>query len=256
MGFFSDFVGGLGDSIGGLLGAGAGAAIGGLPGAIVGGGLGLLTGGESSAQQYKNSERLLASQVGYSERAMRNKYQWMVSDLRRAGLNPILAAKGGLQGGAVTYSAPTAGYPGVPDWTSSARNLQSAQTERQRTELTYEQIAVERKRNGLVEAQEEQAMAKRDESMENVKKIQREIELIQRKRDFTQQDTERVKQLSLQLRAQVIKIIAESEKLIKIAEVYKGPLGKQIAYFKELVGKLNLFLGANVTLPFGKGGKR
>lgn len=41
----------------------------------------------------------------YQKRVYKKRYQWTVSDLRKAGLNPILAVRGGLGGG---VSAPPA----------------------------------------------------------------------------------------------------------------------------------------------------
>lgn len=44
-----------------------------------------------SATDYYNNKRLMERQHGFTKEQMQNQYQWMVNDLRRAGLNPMLA---------------------------------------------------------------------------------------------------------------------------------------------------------------------
>lgn len=65
----------------------------------------------SSAQSYK-----------YTKKIMQNRHQWETSDLRRAGLNPILSAGGGGSGGP-SISAP---HPGQTDLAGSVGKLSAA----------------------------------------------------------------------------------------------------------------------------------
>lgn len=65
----------------------------------------------------------------FIKKAYKNRYQWTMQDLERAGLNPILAAKGGLTG-----SSPTSPLAGAPKFDLATARLQGAQvsTERQK----------------------------------------------------------------------------------------------------------------------------
>lgn len=64
-------------------------------GAAIGAGAGLLGSG-IDAQISRSSA---SAQMGFQERAFRNRYQWQMEDMKRAGLNPILAYKQGAPAG-------------------------------------------------------------------------------------------------------------------------------------------------------------
>ena len=68
-------------------------------GPAIAGGLGSVA---SSAVSTAGSLYMQKRQQDYSERAFKNRHQWEVADLRKAGLNPILSAHGnpGSAGGA------------------------------------------------------------------------------------------------------------------------------------------------------------
>lgn len=80
MGFFSDFGGSLISGAASLIGAGLGAY------------------GQHSANQLSMDEAALNRQ--FQMDFYKNRYQWQMADMRKAGLNPILAYKQGAPGGA------------------------------------------------------------------------------------------------------------------------------------------------------------
>lgn len=80
--------------------------------------------------------------------AYKHRYQWAVEDLRAAGLNPILAATGGMTGGAPSAQAATMPEPkGVTDALAAMRarkelallEAQKAKTEQETSESTARQ---------------------------------------------------------------------------------------------------------------------
>lgn len=68
--------------------AGGGMGITGMVGGAVGGAIGMGVDAHARNQSWSRQKRV-----------MQEKYQWAVRDLRAAGLNPILAATGGISGG-------------------------------------------------------------------------------------------------------------------------------------------------------------
>lgn len=70
---------------------------------------------------------------------MRNRHQWEMEDLRKAGLNPILTATKGIGGGAPGVSIPPRSQPSHLDWVA-ARKLE-AETELLREKSESERIS-------------------------------------------------------------------------------------------------------------------
>jgi len=66
-------------------------------GPIIGGALGLIGG----AMQNSAASAAADKQMAFQKQSAQNQYKWAMDDMRRSGLNPILAYK---QGGAGTLS--------------------------------------------------------------------------------------------------------------------------------------------------------
>jgi hypothetical protein len=93
-------------------------------------------------------------QAALNEKLYKNRYQWMVEDMRKAGLNPILAASGGFNpGGGPSVSLPSFASGSVsgstaPDIAASAKAWQDTDTskaEEDRKRAEIEKIKEERK---------------------------------------------------------------------------------------------------------------
>ena len=92
--------------------------------AVVGGAFGLA--GSLLQQSSARSQASAAQQ--FSERAYRNRYQWQMEDMRRAGLNPILAYKQGAPAGPSGVMAPAYNpAEGAMAGANSAANVRIAQ---------------------------------------------------------------------------------------------------------------------------------
>ena len=89
-----------------------------------------------------------------SERFYRNRHQWEVEDLRKAGLNPILSAKFG--GGGV----PSMAQAQVPQIGSSASKLAQSK-------LTNAQLSVAKNQSNLLNAQTMKAEAEANSAWSN-----------------------------------------------------------------------------------------
>lgn len=91
---------------------GVGAAIGAAAaGAAISGGIAHFSG-----------KSLQSDQQAFNERAYRNRFQWSMEDMRKAGLNPILAANMGLGG----TSSATSGIPSTNAGTSAVQGARIA----------------------------------------------------------------------------------------------------------------------------------
>ncbi len=96
---------------------------------LAGAGLGFL--GAERANQ--SSAASVERQIAFQERAYKNRYQWQMADMRKAGLNPILSSMGGAglspQGASMTYrniGAPAAeGVRGAVSSALAARRLRA-----------------------------------------------------------------------------------------------------------------------------------
>ena len=61
-----------------------------------------------ASQANKNAKKAARRAYERSVKAYQSRFQWSMEDMRKAGLNPILAAQGGLGGPGAGVSAPTA----------------------------------------------------------------------------------------------------------------------------------------------------
>lgn len=237
----------------------------------------------STAYQYNLNKKIMDKQYGYTELAALNQYPWMVESLRRAGLNPILAAQGGLHGSSMV---PTGG-PGVsalpmsqPDIGSTARAFEQAKTEEYtrlekiqnvdkiiseaslNVQKRLESVQATGESSARVEKMNTEARKMNQEIKvmgQNLLKLRAEIELIDLQKEYTQADTaykqrltSQVKQQEELLKKEVRKLASQLKKINKMGEVYEGWYGDVLSHLEAFTGALGLHGIIGISAPTGK----
>jgi hypothetical protein len=256
--------GSLGSLFGGSFGGGFGSAIGGTLGSAIGG----LFGGKGSGltpNDLLEAQQLEARRNRYEARSVypRHIYANTVIGLKKAGLNPILAAKG--FGG-----VGNAGSGGVTPSASTANPAQRKQAQAQETlagvavakvaaetkkllaesDLIKNQSATEVEKKNLTHEQVAETIAKkfnlRADSELKIKQAVHEID----KRKLTQQNInesiQKVKNLQKQLKLteqQTQKVYAELAPLLLDKEIVESDYGRAMAYINKALPAVQTALG-------------
>lgn len=100
-------------------------------GAAIGAAGGILGGLSSGLLSGRINARASAKAARRQRKILQNQYRWAVHDLTEAGLNPILAAGGGIKGGGASVPVAGTGAPGM-NLTSSAREGELVMSEKKR----------------------------------------------------------------------------------------------------------------------------
>lgn len=103
MGLFSSALGSIGMLAGGPVGSQIGSSVG-----------GYLDDKQKADYQWKRQKRMFNWQTQWEEEKMRNAIQWQREDMKKAGINPLVA---GITGGATGSGAPN---PSAPAFNSSS----------------------------------------------------------------------------------------------------------------------------------------
>ena len=129
-----------------------------IAGALIGGAAGLI----GSSKQNKTSKKVAANQEAFQRETLQNQYQWATEDMRKAGLNPMLAYQ---QGGA--GSASGASYSPVNEMEHFANSAKSIG-------IDYQTLKNMRAQEDKTEAEAAEAISrtKLNNAMENNAKIQ------------------------------------------------------------------------------------
>lgn len=203
-----------------------------------------------------------ASAFGNTVDSYKNRYQWTMEDMRKAGLNPILAATGGFNVG----SGPIAPMAAPPSG-SSYSDLQTSGATVARTDQQIQNLRqeLENKRQSVIESiartQRERAVAGKVTQEE--RNLLKEFALIEQKTFNAIAEYERISaQAHLYGRQseEVNSLIKQIETAIKQSELtisqlgrvtaaYTGPIGSYLGYIKAIVDALGLHTsaGAGVT---------
>lgn len=78
-----------------------------------------------SQQQYEYAKELQEAANDFTREMYQNRYQYAVTDLRRAGLNPLLAAGGSLSGGSPSSAMASVGLPQMSVHAPQAADMSS-----------------------------------------------------------------------------------------------------------------------------------
>lgn len=94
----------------------------GIVGSVLGGVLGIAGEERAADQQFENQSALQKQAYEYQKESMQNRHQWEVSDLKSAGLNPILSATHSA-GGTINVGA---GQAAKPDYSHAIAQIMNA----------------------------------------------------------------------------------------------------------------------------------
>lgn len=259
--------------------------------AAAGQGMQSMSNAKSSLISYGLTKKLIGKTREANEYNYRRRYQWTVEDMREAGLNPILAAQGGFGSVAspAATGAPTVSVPGTSgvDIAGSAKALQDTEVGKReeirkaeetskiiqearavfvKAEESIQNIAESKARVQKIRQEERNLIKTVFNTQErfweiaaNIDRIDAQISLLkaQEQREQMQafniasqtaENWERRKLLAQQGK----QLVAQLEKLSKVSEVYKGPIGKVLAYVKEILDGLNVGAGVLINRRGGR----
>lgn len=197
-----------------------------------------------------------------SRDAYKNRYQDTMSDMKSAGLNPILAASGGFNvGNSVTANVPDTFKAGAQaPMSSSALDFAKTKQAEEETKKTvhetklvinqakneFEKIFETRARKGLVSEQERETHHKINTMMVTQMKMYEEASLYASKSALNEQERRNAVQLHRKLELENRKLNAEFAQIRNISNVYNHPGGQILTILSEILGSLgNLLKGIN-----------
>lgn len=227
---------GIWDAVKSIAAPAIGGILGGIPGAALSFGGKFLEDafiGDSNAKDaYKRQQNFY-----------RNRYQWMMEDMRQAGLNPILAAG---SAGFSTSGTPSVSMASMPqsDYSSAYQNMMGA--EKQKEEATTQkveqlkkmaEVKTEIQRKVLTRAQI--GVAKQEEMRLNaeVQKTWAEVEKI------VSAETPMMQTEKELLEKRINEMAYSLVELGKTAEVYDSWIGKALIVLKELAKVFGINIG-------------
>ncbi|QXP08109.1 MAG: DNA pilot protein [Arizlama microvirus] len=246
---FMDFLGNTAKS----LVTGVTGAIGDLPGTLISGAINQF----SAKQAFDRNKEAASEAFDRSYGAYKTRYQDTASDMRAAGINPIMAASGGFNvGGQPSMSSAQAPMSQSPTMGSSATSGKTVAEEEkvkyEKTEilsriskmgeeaaLATQQSFESRAREGVANQQEENLKQELTKLKAETLKVAAETFLT----------TEQTRNTSTQ-RQLIIQNIREmkaiADRLAAVNKVYEGPAGEYLGFIEALMKALNIH---NIITP-------
>lgn len=242
--------------------------------AIIGGAALLGAAGIASSSSKSSQQRSIQAQKEIAQ----NQYQWAVADLEKAGLNPILAAQGGIQG--ASASAPPApvavgtqlDFAGsAKDITQAILNLEKSKNITQDTLLKVKQTEHEGARIAATNQMARLHFQKTREARMNVAKIMTEINAINVNIDKMEAETRVQHAQRTLINTQVEEVEKRKELLIqqykmlkaqipaeeRVGQMYRSWYGNFLGFIKAHMDALGISVGAILPVPVGgKGSSR
>ena len=108
-----------------------------------------MAGNYAASKQLSGSRKLMDQQFLFNKKVMKNKYTWTRQDLKKAGLNPMLAVAGG--GMASSGLSSASGSAAAPQY---GNNINSGLAAKRLSQELKNMQAVERKDNAIAKVNE------------------------------------------------------------------------------------------------------
>jgi hypothetical protein len=222
---------------------------------------------QAASFQHARNKQLQQRQFRFNKTAYVNRYKWMTQDLKRAGLNPILAASGGFSpGSSPSVGLPSAGMAQSPmpqtfdpkldissalsNFAQADKSTAEAETTRSKQELLKKQTLTEidkaanlRASTGKLKQEEKKLVQDTYLSMQQHAKMAREILKLGSEHRKIDEETENVKAYRKQIEALAQSIKYNLSQLKQRSDVYKTPYGSGLMYLNETMKAIGNLLG-------------
>ena len=124
-------------------------------GALIGAGIGAISSAFGAKQQNKAAQAAAERQMAFQRESAQNRYQWTMADMKKAGLNPILAYKqggGGTLGGS-SYTPQNVGEAAVRGASAGGSTAMAARRLNQELDLMGQEEWTKREQGDLFRSQ-------------------------------------------------------------------------------------------------------
>lgn len=176
--------------------------------------------------------------------AYRNRYQWQMSDMRKAGLNPMLAAQGGMSPG----GSPTGYMPNMPDIANTAKAMSEAEKISGIDTIVGIEKATNIAQDTLLKRVQAGVAKQNEKTLFSVMlKNLTELKLMHEQAVKTIYEQGMILDEQKLIRKQAEKLINMMPRLQKEAEVYNDWFGQILTYIKAISDSLGF------AIPFGAG---
>lgn len=197
-----------------------------------------------------------------SKDVYKHRYRYTVSDMRAAGINPIMAASSGFNvGSGVNY--PAAAAPPVPNFSEyimadaqSSKAIQEVENLKQDIKNKQQQVqeslartAKERAQAGLITQQEKNALREWSLIDQRITNSIAEYERISSQAALNWRQKESVNETIKQIQQDIEKTKVVLKSLSSVGKAYDGPIGGILGYIKAISDALGLHtsLGGGAT---------